>query len=82
MYFYSSLTPLRTTNIAVAIVGRAISIWEAIEKRSHEPIYKIYTKNEAKGLRATTLLSQSWKSDNKMGSNREKSNIAIAILDK
>ena len=26
--------------------------------------YKTYTKIEAKGLRATTLLSQSWKSDN------------------
>ena len=38
-----------------------------------------FYKNEAKGLRATTLLSQSLKSDNLMGSNREKSNIAIAI---
>jgi hypothetical protein len=38
-------------------------MWEAIQKRSHEPIYKTYTKIEAKGLRATTLLSQSWKSD-------------------
>ena len=28
------------------------------------------------------MLSQSWKSDNYRGSNREKSNIAIAILDK
>ena len=27
------------TTIAVAIVGRAITIWEAIQKRSHEPIY-------------------------------------------
>ena len=36
-------------------------------------------QNEAKGLRATTLLSQSWKSDNERGSKREKSNIAIAI---
>ena len=52
------------TTIDVAIVGRAINIWEAIQKRSHEPIYKTYTENEAKGLRATTLLSQSWKSDN------------------
>ena len=49
---------------SVAIVGRAITIWEAIKKRSHELIYKTYTKNEAKGLRATTLLSQSLKSDN------------------
>ena len=50
--------------MAVVIVGRAITIWEAIQKRSHVPIYKTYTKNEANGLRATTLLSQSWKSDN------------------
>ena len=53
MYFYSSRK--RATNIAVAIVGRAIAIWEAIQKSSHEPIYKTYTKNEAKGLRATTF---------------------------
>ena len=71
----------RATTIAVAIVGRAITVWEAIQKRSYEPIYKIYTKI-AKGLRATTLLSQSWKSDNFIESKREKSNIAIAILDK
>jgi hypothetical protein len=25
------------------IVGRAITIWEAIQKRSHAPIYKTYT---------------------------------------
>ena len=41
--------------VAVAIVGRAITIWEAIQKRSHEPIYKTYTKIEAKRLRATTF---------------------------
>ena len=34
----------RATTIVVAIVGRAITIWEAIQKRSHEPIYKTYTK--------------------------------------
>ena len=27
-----------------AIVGRAITIWEAIQKRSHEPIYKTIQK--------------------------------------
>ena len=53
----------RATTIAVAIVGRAITVWEAIQKRSRESIYKTYTKIEAKGLRATTLLSQSWKSN-------------------
>ena len=63
------------TAIAVAIVGRAITIREAIQKRSHEPIYKTYTKNEAKGLRAITkvgaiekssiLLSQYWNLSNK-----------------
>ena len=36
----------RATTIAVAIVGRAITIWEAIEKRSHEPTYKTYTKKQ------------------------------------
>ena len=41
----------RATTIAVAIVERAITLWEAIQKRIHEPIYKTYTKNEAKGLR-------------------------------
>ena len=54
----------RATTFAIAIVGRAITIWEAIQKRSHEPIYKTYTKIEAKRLRVTTLLSQSWKSEN------------------
>ena len=42
---------------------------------------KTYTKIEAKGLRATTLLSKSWKSDNYMGSNREKFKNAVAILE-
>ena len=65
----------RATTIAIAIVGRAITIWEAIQKRSHEPIYKTNTKNEAKGLRAITkggaiekssiLLLQYWNLSNK-----------------
>ena len=38
------------TTIAVAIVGRAITIWEAIQKRSHEPIYKNYTKMKKRDL--------------------------------
>ena len=41
--------------MAVAIVGRAITIQEAKQKRSHEPIYKTHTKIEAKRLRAITL---------------------------
>ena len=45
----------RATTIALAIVERAITIWEVIQKRSHELIYKIDTKNEAKILRATTF---------------------------
>jgi hypothetical protein len=32
-----------------------ITIWEAIQKRSHEPIYKTHTKVEAKRLLATTF---------------------------
>ena len=34
---------------------RAIFIWEAIQKRSNEPIYKTHTKIEAKRLTATTF---------------------------
>ena len=34
------------TTIAIAIVGRAITIWEAILNRSQEPIYKTYTKSK------------------------------------
>ena len=58
LFTYFSLTPLRATTIAVAIVGRAITIWEAKQKRSES------TKIEAKRLRATNMLSQSWESDN------------------
>ena len=43
------------TNIDVAIVGRAITIWEAIQKRSNEPIYKTVTKKKAKRVRETTF---------------------------
>ena len=42
------------TTIAVAIVRRALTIWKAIQKRSHESIYKTHTKIKAKRLRATT----------------------------
>ena len=45
----------RATTIAIAIVGRAITIWEAIQKRGHEPIYKTKQKMEAQRLRATTF---------------------------
>jgi len=37
------------------MAGRAITIWEVIQKRSHETIYKTHTKIEAKILRATTF---------------------------
>ena len=41
--------------IVVEIVRIAITIWEAIQKKSHEPIYKTHTKFEAKRLRASTF---------------------------
>ena len=50
---FFSINPCKV--ITVAIVGRAITIWEAIQKRSHEPIYKTHTNIEAKRLRATTF---------------------------
>ena len=68
---FKSVKERQLLTIAIAIVGRAITIWEAIQKRSHEQIYKTYTKIEVKGLRAIT----------KRGTNREKFNIAIAILE-
>jgi len=37
------------------IVGRAKTIWEAIQKRSHETIYKTHPKIEEKRLRVTTF---------------------------
>ena len=49
-------------------------------KTEKKPWTNLQNLYEAKGLRATTLLSQSWKNDNLKGSNREKSNIAIAIV--
>ena len=41
--------------IVGTIVGSAITIWEAIQKRIHEPIYKMDTKNEAKRLKTTAI---------------------------
>ena len=38
-----------------AIVRLAITIWGAIQKRSHKSMYKPDKKNEAKRLRATTF---------------------------
>ena len=42
---YRLLERKRATTIAVTIVGRVIAVWEAIKKRSHEPIlYKNLSK--------------------------------------
>ena len=42
--FLSKIISLPT--IAVAIIWRVITIWEAIQKRSHEPIYKKITRRD------------------------------------
>ena len=63
-----SLSPLRATTIAIAIVGRAITL----EREPSKKKQRIDTKKDAKRI----------KSDNFPRSNREKSNIAIAILEK
>ena len=55
---YFSLSPLRlkkATTVTIAIVGIAITIQRAIEKRSHESMCKTDTKGEAKRLRTTTF---------------------------
>ena len=41
--------------IALPTIAIKALIWEAIQKRSHEPIYKTNTKIEAKSLRVTTF---------------------------
>ena len=62
-----SLSPLRATTIAIAIVGRAITL----ERKPSKKKQRTDTKKDAKRI----------KSDNFTWSNREKSNIAIAILE-
>ena len=47
-FCYRLSEPKRATTVVVAIVGRAIIIWEAVQKRNLEPICKTYTKNKAK----------------------------------
>ena len=49
MYFYSLLSPLRATTIAVAIVGKTKTVYEAIQKRSHEP-QKLKQRNQERQL--------------------------------
>ena len=62
-----SLSPLRATTIAIAIVGRAITL----EGEPSTMKQRTDTKKNANKI----------KSDNSTRSNREKSNIAIAILE-
>ena len=45
----------KSDNYRDSIIGKAINIWRAIQKRSYEPIYKFNAKNKAKRLRATTF---------------------------
>ena len=45
---FQILEPVRTKNIAVAIVGRAIIIWEAKQQRIYIRIYKTHTKTRDK----------------------------------
>ena len=63
-----SLSPLRATTIAIAIVGRGITL----ERKPSKKKQRNDTKKDAKRIR----------SDNFTRSNRENSNIAIAILEK
>ena len=47
-YFFFSLLPVVKLSLLILLVGRAITIWEAIQKRSHEPIYKKNLSREIK----------------------------------
>jgi len=58
--FLSNVKTLPTIAISIVVAisrseRRAITIWEAIQKRGQKPIYKTYPKIEAKRLRATTF---------------------------
>ena len=66
------------TTIANSIVEWAITIDRAIENRNHESM-NTTDKKRARRLQARTFVIA--QSDNCMGSDREKSNIAIAILE-
>ena len=59
----------RMTSIAVAIVERAINIGGSNTEKKHHRMNKIDIENEAKRIKS-------------VGSNREKSIIATAILEK
>ena len=59
---------MRATTNAIAIVGRVITL----ERKQTKKKQKTDSKKDAKGI----------KSDNFTRSNREKSNISIAILEK
>ena len=62
--FLLLLSRKRARPIAVAIVKIAITIWEAIQEKSHGPICKTDTKNGAKRLRATTFAIAKLEEDN------------------
>ena len=65
---YNHYKSKRATTIAIAIVGRAITL----EREPSKKKQRTDTKKDAKGI----------KIDNCTRSNREKSNIVIAILEK
>ena len=54
----------------------------AIQKRNYRAMYKTQTKYEAKRLKATILLSQSWKSDNYVGNYCTMNNFISFIFNK
>ena len=64
---WPSFTLLKATTIAIAIVGRAITL----ERKPSKKKQRTDTKKDAKRIN----------SDNLTKNNREKSNIAIAILE-
>ena len=58
------ITTTKIRNNYFAIVGRAITIWEAIQKEAMDQSTKLIQKLKQRGLERQLLLSQSWKSDN------------------
>ena len=75
-------------NFAIAILDSSLllpiytQLWKQFRKETMNHSTKLIQKLKQRDKELQLLLSQSWERDNCMGSNREKSNITIAIMEK
>ena len=52
--------------MAITIVGRAITLWREIRKRSYESTYQKIQKIKQRRYEKQLMLSHSWKGDNQI----------------